>query len=173
MMSARTSRTERTLIEVHRGPVALLSDICGPYLGLTPANAARTGALPFPAFRLVDYRSAPLVVSCAVLAAHIDKAAKDDPARARASSKTERVLIRAHGGPLIALASICGPYFGLQYEEARKQSIRDVLPVPSFRLTKSFKAPLLVSCVALAAHIDNLAYLAARQHARDSDARPW
>ena len=57
-----------------------LSEICDNYLHLAYPEARRRAALnrlPFPTFRLNKSAIAPLMVSVADLAAHIDKQAKE------------------------------------------------------------------------------------------------
>jgi len=63
-------------------------------------------------------------------------------------------LISIHKSPAIPLAEICERYFNLSYEEALRKAARNELPVPTFRLVASRKAPLLVSAEALGAWID-------------------
>jgi hypothetical protein len=66
--------------------------------------------------------------------------------------------------PAVPLSDICEQYLGLGYEEALKKAARGELPVPTFRLSNSRKAPLMVSCEDLGAHIDK---------ARDAAAEQW
>jgi hypothetical protein len=56
--------------------------------------------------------------------------------------------------PAIPLAEVCERYFALSYEEAMKKAARNELPVPTFRLTSSRKAPMMVSAEALGNWID-------------------
>lgn len=63
---------------------------------------------------------------------------------------------------VIPLADVCGPYFGLGYEEARRKAALHDLPVPAFRLTPSRKAPLVVAIADLKRLVDERA-----QEARD------
>jgi len=63
---------------------------------------------------------------------------------------------------VIPLADVCGPYFGLGYEEARRKAALHDLPVPAFRLSQSRKAPLVVAIADLRRLVD-----ARAQEARD------
>lgn len=63
-------------------------------------------------------------------------------------------LMSIYKSPAIPLKDICEPYFNLSYAEALKKAARCDLPVPTFKLTKSQKAPLMVSAEALGAWID-------------------
>ncbi len=63
-------------------------------------------------------------------------------------------LMSIHKSPAIPLAEVCDKYFSLSYEEALKKAARNELPVPTFRLANSRKAPLMVSAEALGAWID-------------------
>ncbi len=67
---------------------------------------------------------------------------------------TTLALISIHKSPAIPLADVCEMYFALSYEEALKKAARNELPVPTFRLTNSRKAPMMVSAEALGAWID-------------------
>jgi hypothetical protein len=68
-------------------------------------------------------------------------------------SQTELQLVCVYG-PVIPLESISKVYFDLSYAEACRAAALDKLPVPTFRLTKSQRAPVLVRASDLAAHID-------------------
>lgn len=74
--------------------------------------------------------------------------------RPRCSAATLRMLVSQFGGPVVPLADICRPYFSLGIEEATRQFREGTFPVPAFRLSESRKAPILVACEDLAAHID-------------------
>ncbi len=67
---------------------------------------------------------------------------------------TSLALMSIHKAPAIPLADICERYFALSYEEALKKAARNELPVPTFRLTNSRKAPLMVSAEELGNWID-------------------
>ena len=56
--------------------------------------------------------------------------------------------------PAIPLADVCEKFFALSYEEALKKAARNELPVPTFRLTTSRKAPMMISAEALGTWID-------------------
>lgn len=68
--------------------------------------------------------------------------------------QTALALMAIYESPVIRLADVCEPYFGLSYEEAAKKGLRNELPVPVFRLTQSRKAPLMVGAQELGAWID-------------------
>lgn len=74
--------------------------------------------------------------------------------RPRSSGATLRMLVGQFGGPVVPLADICQPYFALSIEEAARKFNEGTFPVPAFRLSESRKAPILVACEDLAAHID-------------------
>ena len=44
----------------------------------------------------------------------------------------------------VSLADVCERLFGLSYEEARRRAATQSLPVPTFRLAPSQKAPLMI-----------------------------
>lgn len=67
---------------------------------------------------------------------------------------TSLALMSIHKSPHIPLSEVCERFFSLSYEEALKKAARNELPVPTFRLTKSRKAPMLVSAVSLGDWID-------------------
>lgn len=67
---------------------------------------------------------------------------------------TSLALMSIHKSPSIQLAEVCERYFSLSYEEALKKAARNELPVPTFRLTNSRKAPMMVSAEALGDWID-------------------
>lgn len=67
---------------------------------------------------------------------------------------TSLALMSIYKAPAIPLAEVCERYFSLSYEEALKKAARNELPVPTFRLTNSRKAPMMVSAEALGAWID-------------------
>jgi hypothetical protein len=64
--------------------------------------------------------------------------------------------------PTIPLSEVCERFFCLSYEEALKKAARNELPVPTFRLTPSRKAPLMVTAEALGNWIDKTSEEAAR-----------
>lgn len=79
---------------------------------------------------------------------------------------TSLALMAIYKAPAIPLADICEKYFALSFGEAMKRAARNELPVPTFRLTNSQKAPVMVSVEALGAHIDKQADEAQRQWER-------
>ena len=70
---------------------------------------------------------------------------------------TTLALMSIFHSPTIPLSEICERFFSIKYEEALRKAARGDLPVPVFRLTKSQRAPFMVTCEALAAHIDKAA----------------
>jgi hypothetical protein len=70
---------------------------------------------------------------------------------------TSLALMSIFKAPHVPLREISQQYFGLSPEEAQKRAARMALPVPTFRLTNSQKAPLMVSCEELGAYIDDCA----------------
>jgi hypothetical protein len=69
---------------------------------------------------------------------------------------TSLALMSIFKSPAIPLAEVCERYFSLGYEEAMKRAARNELPVPTFRLTSSRKAPMMVSAEALGQWIDKV-----------------
>lgn len=69
-------------------------------------------------------------------------------------SPTEVALLATHRSPIILVRDICQTYFGVGYERACQLAALNRLPVPTFRLWESQKAPLLVGSKDLAAYID-------------------
>lgn len=67
---------------------------------------------------------------------------------------TSLALMSIYKAPAIPLVEVCERYFSLSYEEALKKAARNELPVPTFRLTNSRKAPMMVSAEALGDWID-------------------
>lgn len=67
---------------------------------------------------------------------------------------TSLALISIHKSPTIPLSEVCDRYFSLSYAEAVRKAARNELPVPTFRLMDSRKAPLMVSAEALGCWID-------------------
>jgi hypothetical protein len=68
-------------------------------------------------------------------------------------SPTEFQLLAIHKGP-VPLDEICERYLRLSREEAMRQAALNQLPFPTFRLSPSRKAPILVHLSDLANHID-------------------
>ena len=69
-------------------------------------------------------------------------------------SPTEVALLATHRSPIILVRDICQTYFGVGYERACQLAALNRLPVPTFRLWESQRAPLLVGSKDLAAYID-------------------
>lgn len=69
-------------------------------------------------------------------------------------TKTEAMLLQVHGAPLVPLADICERYFGIGYKKASEYAALQRLPVPTWRLLNSKRAPLLVRVSDLAEYID-------------------
>lgn len=67
---------------------------------------------------------------------------------------TSLALMSIYKSPAIPLIEVCERYFSLSYEEALKKAARNELPVPTFRLANSRKAPLMVSAETLGQWID-------------------
>jgi hypothetical protein len=76
---------------------------------------------------------------------------------------TEKTLVSNLGAPVVPLASICEQYFGLSPKAAQEHAALNKLPVPTFRLRESQKAPLMVHVRDLAQHIDD-AHVGAKEH---------
>lgn len=67
---------------------------------------------------------------------------------------TEIKLIAIYKGPTVPLAEVSQRYLGMDPDWAQKRAKLNALPFPTFRLTESPKAPLMVSTDDLARHID-------------------
>lgn len=67
---------------------------------------------------------------------------------------TSLALMSVYGGPTVPLDKICEPLLGLSRQEAMRQAAAGELPVSVFRLSRSQKAPYLVSVEELARLID-------------------
>lgn len=67
---------------------------------------------------------------------------------------TEIALLAAHRSPVIRLDAICEKHFNMSYYNANVKAARNELPIPTFRLTDSAKAPVMVHVSDLAAYID-------------------
>lgn len=68
---------------------------------------------------------------------------------------TELALLACHRSPVIALEHICKDHLGVGYERACELAALNRLPLPTFRLTESKRAPLMVHYSDLAAFIDS------------------
>lgn len=80
-------------------------------------------------------------------------------------TRTELVLVSVYG-PAIPLEAVCKIYFDLSYPEARRAAALNQLPVPTFRLRDSVKAPLLIKFDALAKFIDDTAEASEKEWAK-------
>lgn len=69
-------------------------------------------------------------------------------------TKTELMLLATYRDPMIPLSLICDKYFNLQLKSAQAKASLNQLPVPTWRLVESRKAPLMVRLVDLAEFID-------------------
>lgn len=67
---------------------------------------------------------------------------------------TELQLLALHRAPTVCLDDISETYLSLSPERARRAAALNQLPFPTFRLTDSQKAPVMVKLSDLAAHID-------------------
>lgn len=65
-------------------------------------------------------------------------------------------LLATYKSPTIPLSEICERYFHLSYDEALRKAMHHQLPVPTFRLTSSRKAPIMVSAWALGEWIEKV-----------------
>jgi hypothetical protein len=75
---------------------------------------------------------------------------------------TQLALMAKHG-PTVPLREVSKQYFNLSYREACRAASLNRLPVPTFRLTESLKAPVVVRASELAEFIDRQANKAAEQ----------
>lgn len=71
-----------------------------------------------------------------------------------AISATEIKLLATFKGPIVRLERVCDEYLGIGYRHAAELAAKNRLPVPTFRLGESQKAPLLVGTKDLAEYID-------------------
>jgi hypothetical protein len=74
--------------------------------------------------------------------------------RAPASTLTLWALLRRFNGPSVPLELISKEFFGMSPRVAADRAALNQLPVPTFRLTASAKAPLMVRVEDLAALVD-------------------
>lgn len=79
-------------------------------------------------------------------------------------TKTEIMLLAVHKAPVVRLEDVCEKYFGVQYDTARARAALNQLPVPTWRLIDSQKAPLMVRLSDLATYIDTTAEAARESH---------
>lgn len=67
---------------------------------------------------------------------------------------TEIQLLATLKAPVVPLGEICERYLGMGEEWALREAALNNLPFPTFRMTPSRKAPVMVSVTDLASHID-------------------
>lgn len=79
-------------------------------------------------------------------------------------STTAWLLMARHQTPSIPLASVCQEHFGLSLHEANRAAQLNKLPVPTYRVGESQRAPRHV-------HIDDLAALIDKR--REAARRSW
>jgi hypothetical protein len=70
------------------------------------------------------------------------------------SLSTEHRLMAVHRATALRLDDISMAYLGLSPQVARQRAALNDLPFPTFRLSESVKAPILVHVTDLATHID-------------------
>lgn len=68
----------------------------------------------------------------------------------------------------LPLSEICDRYFGMSYPEARRAAALNQLPIPTFRLRDSRKAPLMVSAERLASLVSQADEAAAQEWVRSN-----
>ena len=69
-------------------------------------------------------------------------------------SPTETHLLTALKAPVVPLVDICDRWLNINPKTAREAAALNRLPFPTFKMSDSNKAPLLVSVHDLAEHID-------------------
>jgi len=69
-------------------------------------------------------------------------------------SPTEIQLLAVLKAPAVPLGEVCDRYLGLGEDTAYREAALNRLPFPTFRLTQSRKAPVMVNISDLARHID-------------------
>lgn len=79
---------------------------------------------------------------------------------------TVDLLLKVHGGVMIPLADICDRYFACDIRWARQKAALNQLPVPTWRLVDSKKAPLMVRVTDLAEYIDKRGAAEKAEHAK-------
>jgi hypothetical protein len=80
--------------------------------------------------------------------------------------QTETALIAVHKSPVVRLDEICATHLNLGAQEARRLAALNLLPVPTFKLRESKKAPYMVKVTDLATYIDQSAGQAREQWER-------
>ncbi|WP_067587270.1 pyocin activator PrtN family protein [Endozoicomonas ascidiicola] len=81
---------------------------------------------------------------------------------------TEKILINKYGDAIIPLESICQDYFGITYKKAREYRNKCKLPIATFKLMDSNKAPFFVDVKELARYIDEKSSDALHDHRKAS-----
>lgn len=71
------------------------------------------------------------------------------------SNSTEIQLVFLYKAAAVELENICEKYLGLSPKVAKQRAALHTLPFPTFRLTDSAKAPIMVKVSDLARHIDD------------------
>ena len=69
---------------------------------------------------------------------------------------TAYLLMAQFESPTVALKDIALQYLGMTPGEAQREANMNRLPIPTFRLRDSQKAPLMIKVDDLAKHIDNI-----------------
>ena len=72
-------------------------------------------------------------------------------------TNTELHLLALHRTPAVPLDDICDTYLSMAADSARRHAALNTLPFPTFRLSSSIKAPIMVK-------LSDLAKLIDRQH---------
>ena len=70
-------------------------------------------------------------------------------------TQTESLLFEKFSSAVVRLDAICDAYLQLGKQEALRQAALNQLPFPTFRLTASKKAPVVIKLQDLADHIDS------------------
>jgi hypothetical protein len=78
-------------------------------------------------------------------------------------TSTEIILFKQYASPVVRLDSICDAYLQIGRQEALRQASLNRLPFPTFRLSESRKAPVMIKLTDLARHIDTAHGLAQAQ----------
>lgn len=79
-------------------------------------------------------------------------------------SPTRVELLAVYRAPVVQVESICEKYLNLSWHTAKTRAALNALPFPTFRMSESKKAPLLVRVGDLAEYIDKQ---------RDEAQREW
>lgn len=79
---------------------------------------------------------------------------------------TVDLLLKVHGAVMIPLADICDHYFNCGFAQASRKAALNQLPVPTWRMIDSVKAPLMVRVQDLAEYIDARGEAEKAEHAK-------